>query len=96
MLAVEFELPAAQFCPGCEQKMPSTYSSAKLRGCLDFTLHKLANIAHGNGEIVLSLQVDPELWSVAEITAEAQYGLMTQTISRDRPRPRKGGFETRP
>jgi hypothetical protein len=52
---------------------------ARSRGCLDFALHKSANIAHGDGEIVLSLHVDPELWSVAEITAKAQRGL-----SRDR------------
>src|SRR5262249_61777454 len=52
---------------------------ARSRGCLDFALHKPANIAHRDGEIVLSLQVDPELRSVAEITAKAQRGL-----SRDR------------
>lgn len=44
---------------------------ARSRGCLDFAFHKPANITHGDGEIVLSLQVDPELWSVAEVTAEA-------------------------
>src|SRR5437588_2498757 len=53
--------------------------AGRSRGCLNFALHKLANIAHGDGEIVLSLQVDPELRSVAEITAKAQRGL-----SRDR------------
>jgi hypothetical protein len=52
---------------------------AQTRGGLDLALHKRANIAHGDGEIVLSLQHDPELRSVAEITAEPQRGL-----SRDR------------
>jgi hypothetical protein len=42
----------------------------RLRGGLDFALHKPANIAHGDGEIVLSLQVNPELGSVAEKLAE--------------------------
>jgi hypothetical protein len=42
----------------------------RLRGGLDLALHKPANIAHGDGEIVLSLQVDPELRSVTEISAE--------------------------
>src|SRR5262249_24508636 len=32
-------------------------------GCLDCALHKPANVAHRDGEIVLSLQVDPELRS---------------------------------
>jgi hypothetical protein len=39
---------------------------ARSCGCLNFALHKPANIAHGDGEIVLSLQVDSELRSVAE------------------------------
>jgi hypothetical protein len=43
----------------------------RLRGGLDFALHEPANISHGDGEIVLSLQVNPELRSVAEITTEA-------------------------
>ena len=42
-----------------------------LRGGLDFALHKRANVAHGDGEIVMGLQVNPELRSVAEIAAEA-------------------------
>jgi hypothetical protein len=48
-----------------------TCRTARSRGGLDFALHKWANIAHGDGEIVLSLQVNPELRGVAEITAEA-------------------------
>jgi len=52
---------------------------ARLRGGLDFALHKRANVAHGDGEIVMSLQVNPELRSVAEIAAEAQ-----RRLSRDR------------
>ena len=39
---------------------------ARSRGCLDFALHKSANVAHGDSEIVLGLHVDPELRSVAE------------------------------
>ena len=42
-----------------------------LRGGLDVALHKRANVAHGDGEIVMGLQVNPELRSVAEIAAEA-------------------------
>ena len=56
-----------------------TQRAARSRGCLDFAFHKPADIAHGDGEIVLSLQVDPQLRGVAEITTEAQRGL-----SRDR------------
>jgi hypothetical protein len=52
-------------------RLSSRSGGARSRGCLNFALHKPANIAHGDGEIVLSLQVDPELRSVAEITAEA-------------------------
>ena len=48
-----------------------TRRDARLRGGLDFALHKRANVAHGDGEIVMSLQVNPELRSVAEIAAEA-------------------------
>ena len=40
--------------------------AAGLRGGLDFALHKPANVAHGDCEIVLSLQVNPELRSVAK------------------------------
>jgi hypothetical protein len=40
--------------------------AARLPGGLDFALHKPANVAHGDCEIVLSLQVNPELRSVAE------------------------------
>ena len=43
---------------------------ARLGGGLDLALHKPADIAHGDSEIVLSLQVNPELRSVTEITAE--------------------------
>ena len=48
-----------------------TRRDARLRGGLDFALHKRANVAHGDGEIVMGLQVNPELRSVAEIPAEA-------------------------
>jgi hypothetical protein len=56
---------------GVKTRVSSRSGSAQSRGCLNFALHEPANIAHGDGEIVLSLQVDPELRSVAEITAEA-------------------------
>jgi hypothetical protein len=51
-------------------------------GCLDLAFHKLPDIAHRNGEIVLTLQVDPELRRIAEITPEAQCG-----FGRDRALP---------
>ena len=47
------------------------HRNGRLRGGLDFAFHELANIAHGDGKIVLSLQADPELRSIAEIAAEA-------------------------
>jgi hypothetical protein len=53
-----------------EENRPDELSPS--RGCLDFALHKSANVAHGDSEIVLGLQVDPELRNVAEITAEAE------------------------
>ena len=56
---------------GAKTRVSRRSGGAQSRGCLDFALHKPANIAHGDGQIVLSLQVDPELRSVAEITAEA-------------------------
>src|SRR5579883_1277015 len=66
-------------CPGApvleEEREPSRKSVSRLRRRLYFALHLAANIAHGGGKVVLSLQVDPELRSVAEITAEAQCGL---------------------
>src|SRR5712691_2284760 len=54
---------------------PGYILRARSCGGLDLARHQPADIAHGNGEIVLRLQVDPELRSVAEITAEAQCGL---------------------
>lgn len=49
---------------------PGIGESVRSGGRLNFALHELADIAHGDGEIVLSLQVDPELRRVAEITAK--------------------------
>jgi len=66
-LAFDFRQPAAGLYleTGC-RPLPGRRS----RGGLDLALHKPANIAHGDGEIVLSLQVDPELRSVTEISAD--------------------------
>jgi len=49
--------------------------AARSRGCLDFALHKPANIAHGDSEIVLSLQIHPELRGGTDIARKSQCGI---------------------
>ncbi len=52
------------------QSCGHTRGRHRSRGGLNLALYKPANIAHGDSEVILSLQVDPELRRVAEITAE--------------------------
>ena len=59
------------FCAADGPEEGPACRAARLRSGLDFALDKRANITHGDGEVVLSLQVDPELRSVAEVAAEA-------------------------